>query len=398
MKIEQVILRRLSGAVPTDGPFWEDRVLQPVDHYPDQAALLRPELAGQVDDVTYRVTWCFLEITTAEGVAGTAGPLDETVAYFIARQLRPLLVGQDALATERVWDVLHRTLVHGRQGTPMLAVSAVDCALWALKGRWLGQPVHRLLGGPTREEVPAYASMLGFAVDDLDLVRDRARWARDQGYRGQKWFLRYGPASGEEGFRRNVATVQTLREALGDDDLMLDCWQGWDLAYTLRMADAIAELRPRWLEECVMADRVETYAEIRARTHIPIAGGEHEYTRWGFRRFLDANALDVLQPDIYWAGGMAEVLKIAALATAHDRMVVPHGSSSAAGLHFSALQSPAHTPVQEHLVKWDQLYQCFFAEPIEPVHGRFSINERPGLGVDLAPEKAERVEVVFPAA
>jgi L-alanine-DL-glutamate epimerase-like enolase superfamily enzyme len=275
-------------------------------------------------------------------------------------------------------------MVHGRQGDAMLAISAVDCALWDLKGRWLGQPVYRLLGGPTRDSVPAYASMLGFAVRDLGRVRDRAQEYRAQGYTAQKWFFRHGPTSGPDGLRKNVELVRTLRETLGeDDDIMLDCWQSMDVTYTVALAERIAEYRPRWLEECVMPDRIDSYRRIKDRTNIPLAGAEHEYTRWGMRRFIDAGALDVLQPDIYWAGGLSEVLKIAANATAHDLITIPHGHSTPAGIHFSLTQSPIHTPYQEYLVKWNQINQHFLKRRITPQRGMIHAPTEPGMGMDL---------------
>lgn len=398
MRITEVNLRRLTGVMPVDGLFWEARVLQPADVYPDVARSWRSELAGQIDDTRYRVEGCFVEVGTDEGVTGLAGPVSETVAYHVAREVRPVVLGEDPRATERIWDLLHRTLVHGRQGTSMLAVSVVDCALWDLKGRWLGQPVYRLLGG-TPDAFPAYASMLGFTVDDPGLVRERALWARRQGYAAQKWFFRFGPAHGHDGYRRNVALATTLRDVLGDDyEIMFDCWQGWDLPYAVRMSDALADLRPRWLEECLLADRVDSYGELRRRVRIPLAGGEHEYTRWGFRRFVDARALDVLQPDLYWAGGLSEVLKISALATAHDLMVVPHGTSTPTGVHFTAAQSPAHTPYQEYLVKWDEITQFFLREPVRPVDGALSPSDRPGFGMSLDLDRAESDEVIFPAS
>ncbi len=188
----------------------------------------------------------------------------------MATQLRPILLGKDPLASEYLWDVMHRFLVHGRQGEAMFAISVVDCALWDLKGKWLGQPVWRLLGGPTRTEIPAYASMLGYAVLDPGLVRERALIAREQGYRAQKWFFRHGPMSGAEGLQKNVELVRTLREALGDDDhIMLDCWQSFDYRYLLELAARIEEFRPYWLEEPAMPDRIDTYRRLKDKIQNP---------------------------------------------------------------------------------------------------------------------------------
>jgi L-rhamnonate dehydratase len=290
---------------------------------------------------------------------------------------------------------MHRIMVHGRQGDAMLAISAIDCALWDLKGNWLGQPVFRLLGGPTREAMPCYASMLGFAVRDLGRVRDRAAEYLALGYRAQKWFFRHGPMSGPEGMRENVALVRTLRETLGEDaDIMLDCWQAFDPLYAVELAGRIAEFRLRWLEECVMPDRIDSYRRVKEATRIPLSGAEHEYTRWGFKRFIDAGALDVLQPDIYWAGGLSETLKIAAYASVHDLMVIPHGHSTPAGLHFSLAQSPLLTPLQKYLVKWNAINQHFLAYPLVPEGGMLRVPTQPGLGMALDPAKIEAQEEI----
>ena len=390
MKITAARLLRLTGSMPTRGQFWEERLVRPIDIYPEYR--IRDDFEGgeQTDAGHFRLEQHFLRIETDEGPFGIAGPLPELVALFVAKRLRPIVVGQDPIAHEKLWDQMHRIMVHGRQGDAMLAISAVDCALWDLKGRWLGQPVFRLIGGPTRDTVPAYASMLGFSVSDLGRVRERAAEYQALGYPAQKWFFRHGPMSGHEGMAANVALVRTLRQTLGDDyDIMLDCWQSFDPIYAVELAERIAEYRPRWLEECVMPDRIDSYRRVRERTQIPLSGAEHEYTRWGFKRFIDAEALDVLQPDIYWAGGLSETLKIAAYASVHDLMVIPHGHSTPAGLHFSLAQSPLLTPIQEYLVKWNAINQHFLAHPVEPEAGAFALPTAPGLGMDLDPARIE---------
>jgi L-alanine-DL-glutamate epimerase-like enolase superfamily enzyme len=134
---------------------------------------------------------------------------------------------------------------------------------------------------------------------------------------------------------------------------------------------------------------------VKERTDIPLSGAEHEYTRWGFKRFIDAGALDILQPDIYWAGGLSEVLKIAAYASAHDLIVIPHGHSTPAGIHFSLAQSPLLTPWQEFLLKWNVINQHFLAHPITPRNGMIAAPEQPGLGMDLDPAKIEDEAEMF---
>src|SRR5262249_35803675 len=156
--------------------------------------------------------------------------------------------GADALAHERLWDRMYRDQVHGRKGVAMMAISAVDCAMWDLKGRILGQPVVRLLGGPTRTSIPAYASTLGHSLD-LGRVAERARTFVKQGYRAMKWFYGDGPSDGREGMARNEALVATVRDAVGPDvEIMTDAWMGWDVPYTLEMARRLVPYRPRRIE------------------------------------------------------------------------------------------------------------------------------------------------------
>ncbi|WP_428485903.1 enolase C-terminal domain-like protein [Rhodopila sp.] len=395
MKITAVRLRKLRGTMPTSGSFWEERLVRPIDIYPEYRARQDFE-GGQQTERGFAIETYFVQIETNEGVIGIAGPVPDTVAFFVGRRLRPMLMGRDPIAHEMLWDQMHRLMVHGRQGDAMLAISAIDCALWDLKGRWLGQPVYKLLGGPTRPSIPTYASMLGFATQDAGRVRERALVFSEQGYVAQKWFFRHGPMSGPEGMRKNVELVRTLRETLGeDDDIMLDCWQSMEPSYVIDLASRIAEYRPRWLEECCMPDRIDSYRRIKDKISIPLSGAEHEYTRWGFKRFIDARALDILQPDIYWCGGLSETLKIAAYATVHDLITIPHGHSTPAGIHFSVTQSPIHTPYQEYLVKWNDIHQHFLAHPVKPERGEIHVPSIAGLGMDLDPAKIEAEEEAF---
>lgn len=393
MKITEIKLRKLTGTMETKGQFWEERLVQPIDVYPEYQKRGPTGWTQQIDDNHYRIVAYFVEVRTDEGVAGIGGPITDLSAFIIAKSIAPIIMGKDPLATELIWDQVHRIMVHGRQGEPMIAFSAVDCALWDLKARYFKTPLFRLLGGPTRTEMPAYSSMLGWNTTDMGLVRERAKAAKAEGYRAQKWFFRYGPTSGVEGMKRNAQMVKTVREAIGDEDeMMLDCWQSWNYPYAIAMADMIREYRPYWLEEIAMPDRIDTHVQIKEKIGIPLSGAEHEYTRWGFKRFIDAKALDILQPDIYWAGGISEVLKICAYATVHDLITIPHGHSSPAGIHVSLTQSPVHTPYQEYLVKWNDIHQFFLKKPVRPVNGVIAVPTEPGVGMDLDKAKIEKEE------
>jgi L-alanine-DL-glutamate epimerase-like enolase superfamily enzyme len=251
--------------------------------------------------------------------------------------------------------------------------------------------VYVLLGGPTRESIPAYASALGYSLD-LDRARERATEIERQGFTATKWFPRHGPTDGKAGMAANAALIAALRETVGPDvDIMVDAWMSWDVPYTLQMADRLAEYAPRWIEEPVMPDKPQSYAEItrRMRTGILVTGAEHEYTRWGIHQLMAAGAMHLYQPDTYWAGGISEMLKIAALASAYDVQLIPHGHSVPANTHFSFAQPATLTPMVEYLLKWNVIHQWFLAHPVHPVDGNVTPPTEPGLGMDLDENKIE---------
>jgi L-rhamnonate dehydratase len=388
MKITDVRLFQLRGTMQFPGEFWEERLIRPIDVYPEHKTE-GPAWLEKLEEGTYRMTSIFLEIVTDEGVNGIGGPITLEYAFIVDTQLKSLLIGADPLAHELLWDKMYRHSVHGRKGSTMMAISAVDCALWDLKGRALKTPVYRILGGPTRTEIPAYASMLGFSVEPAKAAQ-RAREHRDQGYGAMKWFFREGPADGKEGIRKNVALVKAVREAVGDDvDIMLDAWMSWDVPYTIKMAELLQEYSPRWIEEPVLPDKIESYAKIRAESVVPISGGEHEYTRWGLKQLMDAEAVDVVQPDIYWCGGITETLKVCAIASTYDLPVVPHGHSTNATAHLIASQPASLCPILEYLIKWNVIHQWFLKTPLTPENGVVRLPDTPGLGMDLDESKIE---------
>jgi len=393
MRIGDVRLRHVSGRMPFDGEFWEERLIRPVDIYPAYRAQ-GPDVLPKADDGTYRIETFFVEIESDDGLVGIGGPIPLDQAFVIDVNLRQHLLGLDPLAHELVWDILYRASVHGRKGVTMMAISAVDCALWDLKGRYFNAPVYRLLGGATRDEIPAYASALGYSIDP-DRAAERSRELVREGFTAMKWFFRYGPADGPEGMVRNAQLVSALRGAVGDSvDVMLDCWMSWDVPYTIQMAERLEEYEPRWLEEPVLPDKIESYAAIRRQVRVPIAGGEHEYTRWGLKALMDAEAVDVLQPDIYWAGGITEMLKICALASTYDLPVIPHGHSTPASAHLIASQPVSVCPRLEYLVKWNEIHQFFLKMPLKPRGGVVRLPDTPGIGMELDESRVEAQRLV----
>jgi L-rhamnonate dehydratase len=387
MLISEVHCFQVSGR--TELPSNEERQSQMLDIYPEYGAR---GVSARSANGTIKAT--YVEIVTDEGVSGIFGPIFEEQVPLIRARLAPYLIGQDPLAGEYLWDVLYRQDRHARKGYQMLAISAVDCALWDLRGKIFGLPVYRLLGGPTRDRVACYASMLGHSLDP-GLIRERAQRVVAEGFKAQKWFFRYGPGDGLEGMEKNVAMVRAVREAVGPNiEIMLDAFMGWDLTYTIRMLERIEEFHPRWMEEAVPPDRIGDFAAIRRTTRIPIATGEHEYTRWGFLTLLQADAVDVIQADPDWCGGISELVKIGTLASAYGRQVVPHGHSVNAAVNVIAAQPPAVFPLAEYLLRSQPHAQHFHVDPPRPEGGAIPLPTRPGLGLVLDEAKVEqRVEL-----
>jgi len=393
MKITDVRLRQLEGTLKYPGTFWEERLRMPADIYPRFKArgaevLVRWPIPLEGD--RYKVTGIFVQIETDEGVIGLAGPINYGASpLYIDTQLKPILLGQDPMAIELLWDQMYRNAIHGRKGDNMHAISYIDIALWDLKGKFLGQPVYKLLGGPVQDKIPAYASALGYSLEP-EKVKERVREFVRQGYRGTKWFVREGPPDGPEGVRKNVELMRTLREAAGEDmKIMLDCWNSWDVPYTLKMAELLAEYRPFRFEEAVLPDLPQSYARLRASCPVTIAGGEHEYTRWGCKMLMDMGAMDIYQMDPVWAGGISEVSKICTLASAYDVQVIPHGSLVPVNAQVSFAQNSAVVPMMEHLVVLDKVLQFFFKSPLRPVNGFVTPPEAPGVGIELDESKIE---------
>jgi L-rhamnonate dehydratase len=338
------------------------------------------------------VSALYLKIKTDAGVEGFYGPVDKEVALVIDEQLRPFLMGKDALAQEKLWDQLYRSNRHARRGFYLMAISAVDNTLWDLRGRYSKTPVYRLLGGPTRSTIEAYASCLGYSVEP-DKAQARAAKVKTEGFRYQKWFLAYGPGDGPEGLRKNVDLVRLLRETVGDDtELMFDVYSGWDLSYALEWAKQVEKYRPRWIEEATQAEKIDSFAQLHKGTSIPIASGEHIQGRWEVYNYLKEGALSVVQCDPEWCGGTTELQKICAVASLFDVPVIPHGHSLHAALHLIASQSPAVCPLAEYLILKMQSYYHFEKNPPVLTRAHFALPDTPGYGIELDTAKIESQE------
>lgn len=337
-----------------------------------------------------RKTANYLLVKTDQGLDGLYGPIDSEACVVVHRQLRPFLKGRDALAVETLWDQMHRLNRHSRSSHFLMAISAVDNALWDLRGRFFEAPVYRLLGGPTRDRATVYGSTLGYSVE-AGKAGPKAAELKGQGFRHQKWFLAYGPGDGAPGLAKNIELVRELREAVGDDvDLMFDAFMGWDLNYATQWARAVEQYRPRWIEEAFHVDKMESFAALARETTIPVATGEHFYGRWEVMRFLEAGAISVVQADPEWCGGTSELQKIVQIASAYDAHVIPHGHNIHAALHVVAANSPMTCPLVEFLINKMATYYYFDKFPPVPEDGKLELSERPGFGMELDEEKIEK--------
>lgn len=336
----------------------------------------------------------YLKLKATGGVEGLYGPVDREAAIVIDQQIREFLIGKDALAGDVVWDQMWRLNRHGRAGIFLMAISAVDNALWDLRGRYFKAPVYRLLGGPSRDSVEVYSSTLGSSLEP-GKVAPRAKELFAQGFTNQKWFLADGPGSGAEGFARNVKVTEILRETLGPGaNIMFDVFNGWDLGYALRWCKAVEPLRPRWLEEPFSSEKVDAFARLSASTSVPIAAGEHFYGRWEVHSFLKADAVRVVQADPEWCGGVSELKKICTLASVYDVPVIPHGHNLHAALHVVASENPSTCPLSEFLVLKMASYYHFDRNALIPKGGRIELGQGAGFGMELDEGKIEKSKIL----
>jgi L-rhamnonate dehydratase len=328
-----------------------------------------------------------VEIETEDGTVGVAtGSGGAPAGWLIKNHYARFLVGEDARNTNRIWDEMYRaSLPYGRKGLPIMAISAVDLALWDLVGKVRKEPVYNLIGGLSRDEITFYCT-----GPDAGAIKSMGFW-------GAKVPLPHSHFDGEEGLKANVAFLRTHRNAVGPGfPLMVDCYMSLTAQYAIRLAEACKDLDIYWWEEVLSPDDVEGYREIkRAHPTLKWSTGEHEYTRYGFRQLIEQHALDILQPDVMWVGGMTELLKIAAHASAYDLPVIPHGSGP---YSYQFIASQTGTAFCEYVAASPDgqsiqpvFGDLFVGEPL-PQHGRLKLSDAAGFGMELR-DRAMLVEI-----
>jgi D-galactarolactone cycloisomerase len=353
-------------------------------------APLQQPFGWSVDRTTVRKS-CLVEIVTDTGLTGWGecfGPARPNAA--VVNAFRHLLIDADPLAGDVIWQNLYnRFRDQGQKGLIISGLSGVDIALWDIRGKHFGAPVHQLMGGPMRTRVQAYATGT-YRLDDadpLDYVIHEVRERMAEGFHGVK--LKIGID-----FEEDIALIKAARQAIGPERrLMLDANHAYDATEAIALGRRVADQNIDWFEEPVVPEDLASYREVKAGQPIPVAGGECDYTRWGFINIFSQRAMDIIQPDTCAAGGLSECKKIADMATAFGIRYIPHvwGSGIALAAALQLLAVVPHTPARlrprEPLLEFDRsehpFRQAVLTEPLEHRDGWVDIPTGPGLGIEV---------------
>lgn len=333
-------------------------------------------------------SWLVVEVETDEGHTGigNAGLCPDVTKAIVDAKLAPLLIGENPLNTEYLYEKMYRSSVaFGRKGAVVAAISALDIALWDIKGLALGQPVFMLLGGRTKERIETYYSRL--YTRDLDRLQEEAAHYKREGFTGMKLRCGYPLTEGRAGMKKNIEMVKVVREAVGDAvDIMLEAYMGFNFAYARALLRELEPFNLRWVEELLLPDEIHLFSKLREYTDIPLSGGEHEYTRYGFYDLAVAGALDIFQFDTNRVGGFTEAQKICTLAQAHGIEVIPHGGQMH-NLHV--VMSSFASPMAEYfpmtgIEVGNELFWYIFDGEAVAENGKLQLDDRrAGLGLTL---------------
>ena len=345
-----------------------------------------------------------VEVLTDEGVTGWGEALcqglqpPEIAAAVINSALKPLVLGADPLEPEVLWHrMYHHTRDYGQKGAVIGAISGIDIALWDIAGKVRREPVARLLGGMFRTKVEAYAT--GFyrikGRGEAQRLAQEAEGHVAAGFRALKIKLGFG-------IDDDLTVMRSIREVAAKQEVMIDVNHAYGAAEAIRLGRELEQMgwRMRWYEEPVVQEDLEGYAEVRRALATPIAGGENEYTGFGFQRLLAHRAIDVAQPDLCIAGGFTGCRHIVALAHAHGVQVNPHVWASAVG-QAASLQFIASIPVANHslfptdiLLEFDTSSHPFRNDltdmPLRQRGGWVDIPQKPGLGIEVSADMIRR--------
>ena len=337
-----------------------------------------------------------VEIITDEGVTGWGESLchglqpPHIAAAFIEQVFKPILLGRSPFDVEVLWEEMYNTTrPYGQGGSAVNAISGVDIALWDVMGRALNKPIHSLIGGAFRTEVTPYAT--GFyrtesGIYPEDSVKEAHRYV-NAGFEAFKLKIGFG-------IEEDVAIIKAIRNAVGDKvKIMADANGAYNAAQARRLIKAAEDLNLYFLEELLPPEDIKGYQQIKNLSGAYIAAGEQVFGKMGFQPWLEARALDIIQPDLCSSGGITECKKIAAMAQANQTMMIPHvwgsGIGIAASLQFIASipSSPLSLNPTHPMLEFDQSSHPFrkdlIFDGISMVNGKVQIPTKPGIGIDV---------------
>jgi L-alanine-DL-glutamate epimerase-like enolase superfamily enzyme len=344
------------------------------------------DAAGIQKRVSFSV--CLVEVEAGEGVIGhgfTAITDGEVVAAAVNQVARAALIGEDALAHERLWEKLYWLLSpRGQTGYASHAIAAIDVALWDLKGKALGAPVWRLLGG-ARSKVPTYTTF-GIGGYSRDELAEAARWWHARGHRRLKMVVgeralqrRDEPRLLEEVIAEDARRVRAVRDAVGSEaDLHVDANCSLDGFHAARLARALEELELSFFEEPVRDNDIGSLLQLKTQTRIPLAAGQNEGLAWRFRDLIASRAIDIVQPNVVIGGGFTQCLKIAGLAAAYNMPMANGGAWPHHNMHLHA--GLAHGGLVEYHYPAVKACEAICGPLPAPVDGWLELPETPGLG------------------
>ena len=372
-----------------------------------------PDVLGYSQQYYSRRTAHLVEVESDEGVSGWGecfGPGAVALANkgIVEDVIQPMVLGSDPLDRDAIWHRVYNLLRdHGQKGMPLQALSGVDIALWDISGKVAGLPLHKLIGGAHRKNVPVYGYGMMLRPEPTSELaarfRDEAAAIRDAGFVAAKMKVGLGPEN-------DIRLAEAVREGVGPDyRFMVDANHCYTTSDAFHVGRALEELGAYWFEEPVAPEDLDGYRELRAGLKVNIAGGEAEFNRWGWRAILENRGLDIAQPEVCALGGVSEYLRVLALCHAHHTPVVNHvwGSAIAVAVNLHLLAAmptmPGGLNPWEPMLEFDTTENVFrdglLAEPLDVQgqvkrnRGRVAIPTAPGLGVAPDQEFIQRYKI-----
>ena len=365
-----------------------------------------PELLGYSQQYYDRRTAHLIEVETDEGVTGWGecfGPGNVAIANkaIVEQVIQPMMLGHSPLDRDVLWHKTYNLLRdHGQKGMPLQALSGVDIALWDIAGKVAGMPLHTLIGGKHRDEIPVYGYGMMLRPEPIDALcarfEDEAAAIKDMGFVATKMKIGLGP-------KDDVRLAQAVRRGVGDEyRFMADANHAYTTSDAFYVGRALEELDAYWFEEPIAPEDYQGYRELRAGLKVNIAGGEAEFNRWGWQQLLSSRGLSIAQPEVCALGGISEYLRVLALCHAHFTPVINHVWGSAIAVATNMHLLAAMPPLPGGLFPWEPMLEFdttdnkfrdeLLAEPLN-IHaqvkgnkGKITVPQGNGLGVE--PDRA----------